>query len=170
MQDSNSENPFVSPVESHASSERYPETGLPEIAGSVVVAMVVSVGALIVHPVFGILVVIVSVATIARTWIVVNRRDGDRRRGRNSVLTIFVGSGLLMSVLFVSSLLAVAFFGAVIMYLCAPLLPHDVAVLTGFLGGSLAGLMLFGFGFWALLPERSVVEKNHDATSLDDLE
>jgi len=155
------ENPFQSPVES---IENVPVTRLPEIFGSLGVALVVSVAAFNFYPWFGFLVALISVATIAHGWTVVKRRDGARDRGRNPVLMTFVGSFFMMTVLVVVSLVVASIAGGAAISYSTQWIPYDqygASRWIGIAGGGLGGLMVFSLGFWALLPKRVIAPKDH---------
>lgn len=161
MSDLTPENPFQSPVES---IESVPVTRLPEIFGSLGVAMVVSVAAFNFYPWFGFLVALISLATVAHGWTVVKLRDGTRDRGRNPVLMTFVSSFVLMSVLIVVSLVAATIAGRAAILHFAPYIHNGEEGWYRWIraaGAGLGGLTSFGLGFWVLLPKRVVAPKDH---------
>lgn len=156
-QESNSENPFQSPVGIEDSS-RFSLRGFWKAAAG---AVGMSCAAFLLHPVVGIAVIIVSGSALARTYVLLDSRHRANATHPKSAYHLFGASFLLMTLLIFSSVMAslltggsVAFFADLIL----PALLNDPTgvgsstVLLTLAGGLAGGGLLFGYGFWALLP------------------
>lgn len=168
MHESNSENPFQSPLESNASAEGTANASRRAIWGTLAVAIAVSAGSVLIHPALGIMVLVASVAAVARTAIVTKRTGRQSEIGAKSILFTFGGSFILMGVLLVVALLATGLIGAVLTYVLERQDFGAMGEVAGTMLGFLAGGIIAGLGFWSLLPPPEVTQKYRGVSQLPD--
>lgn len=167
MHESDSENPFQSPKDVSDASERSSIAARMAIWGTVAVAVILSAGSFLVDPVRGTFVLILSLATIGRTVVVVNRRKRLNQAGANNVLLTAGDSFASMSLLVLGSLLVASIVDGPLIFLCGFFFsPEMMRWIELVIGYSVRGV-LFGYGCWVLLKQPELPEMNRTEERLD---